>query len=441
VIPDVIVIGTGLAGLSAAVRLGDAGARVLVLAKGVGGTHLGAGTIDVLGYTGSSSGADDGGRLDRVQRPVAALADLPPGHPYGQVGAEGVATAVDWFKERIASGPLAPYAYEGGPDDNLLLPTAVGAVRPSAVVPETMAAGDVRRGGRVCVVGFRALKDFHAPLLADNLSRAPEGVEARGVELDLAPGGEPDVSSLGFARGFDEAAFRAEVAAQVSGRLRVDERVAFPAALGVADPHGAWSELERQLGRPVFEIPTLPPSVPGIRLYNSLRHALRRAGGEIILGAVVTGADRDGDRVTALRTRVGLRETLHRAPWIVLATGGFASGGVALDSRWNARETALGLPLARLPEPGGERFRPNYFDEHPLSRAGVAVDGDLRPVGANGDRLLDNVLVAGATLAGAVPWKEKSGDGLSLATGFRAAELIIQGSDLGPRAAQATAEA
>jgi glycerol-3-phosphate dehydrogenase subunit B len=138
---------------------------------------------------------------------------------------------------------------------------------------------------------------------------------------------------------------------------------------------------------------------------------------------------------------VGLRETLHRAPWIVLATGGFASGGVALDSRWNARETALGLPLARLPEPGGERFRPNYFEEHPLSRAGVAVDGDLRPVGANGDRLLDNVLVAGATLAGAVPWKEKSGDGLSLATGFRAAELIIQGSDLGPRAAQAAAEA
>jgi glycerol-3-phosphate dehydrogenase subunit B len=71
----------------------------------------------------------------------------------------------------------------------------------------------------------------------------------------------------------------------------------------------------------------------------------------------------------------------------------------------------------------------------------VAVDGDLRPVGANGDRLLDNVLVAGATLAGAVPWKEKSGDGLSLATGFRAAELIIQGSDLRQRAAQATAEA
>jgi glycerol-3-phosphate dehydrogenase subunit B len=191
----------------------------------------------------------------------------------------------------------------------------------------------------------------------------------------------------------------------------------------------------------VFEVPTLPPSVPGIRLFNSLRHALRGAGGEIILNAVVTGADRDGAFVTALHTDLGLRETKHRAPWIVLATGGFASGGVALDSRWHAREVALGLPLARLPEPRGERFRPDYFDEHPLSRAGVAVNGELRPVGADGEPVLDNVLVAGATLAGAVPWREKSGDGLSLATGFRAAEVIIQASDLGARGARATAKA
>jgi glycerol-3-phosphate dehydrogenase subunit B len=55
----------------------------------------------------------------------------------------------------------------------------------------------------------------------------------------------------------------------------------------------------------------------------------------------------------------------------------------------------------------------------------VAVDRELRPVDAAGGRVLENVLVAGATLAGAEPWKEKSGDGLSLATGHRAAELVL----------------
>ena len=438
--PDAIVVGTGLAGLSAAVRLAEAGVRVLVLAKGVGATHLAAGTIDVLGYAGPSA-ADGRAPAERVERPLDALVRLPADHPYHLVGADGVAAAVDWFKRCIAAGPLAPYTYTGGVEENLLLPTAVGAVRPSASVPETMARGDLRGGARMHIVGFRALKDFHAALLADNLARAPEGVEARSAELDLVPEGRVDVNSLGFARAFDEPAFRAEVAAQLAGRLSAEERVGFPAVLGLGAPHRVWSELEERLGRPVFEIPTLPPSVPGIRVFASLRDALQRAGGRIILNAIVTGADRQGKRVTALRTRVGRRERVHRPEWVVLATGGFGSGGVELDSRWRARETALGLPVALAPEPGAERFRPGYFEDHPVARAGVAADRELRPVGEDGERLLENVLVAGATLAGAAPWKEKSGDGLSLATGYRAAELILAGGSVERPGARVAAEA
>jgi glycerol-3-phosphate dehydrogenase subunit B len=81
-----------------------------------------------------------------------------------------------------------------------------------------------------------------------------------------------------------------------------------------------------------------------------------------------------------------------------------------------------------VPQPGEPRFGADYFGEHPFARAGVAVDDGLRPVDPQGARLLDNVLVAGATLAGAQPWKEKSGDGLSLASGHRAAELILEES-------------
>jgi glycerol-3-phosphate dehydrogenase subunit B len=411
---DVVVVGTGLAGLTSAVRLAQDGARVLVLAKGVGATHLSAGTIDVLGYA-----------PERVERPAEALGRLADTHPYTLVGAVGVAAAVEWFKDRVAEGALAPYAYTGGVEQNLLLPTALGVARPSAVVPETMAGGDLRDGAEIFVVGFRALKDFHAALLADTLERAAPGVRARAVELDLVPEGRADANALGFARAFDDPAFRAEVAAQIVARLGADERVAFPAVLGIADPHGVWAELEHRLGRKVFEIPTLPPSVPGMRVHKILREALRRAGGRVILNAVVTGAERERRTVSALRTRVGLREERYGADWVVLATGGFASGGLELDSRWVARETALGLPVTGVPEPGGERFRPGYFEDHPIGRAGVAVDRELRPVDAGGERVFENVLVAGATLAGAEPWREKSGDGLSLSTGYRAAELVL----------------
>jgi glycerol-3-phosphate dehydrogenase subunit B len=403
---DAVVVGVGLAGLTAAVRLAEGGARVLVLAKGVGATHLGPCTIDVLGYA-----------PERVERPGDALAALPEDHPYALVGRDGVAAAIDWFKEGLP--------YSGGLDENMLLPTAVGALKPTAVVPETMAAGDLRGGGEVFVVGFRALKDFHAPLLADNLGRA--GIAARSVELDLTPEGRADVNSLGFARAFDDPAFRAEVAAQLAGRLGAEERVAFPAVLGTAG--AAWAELQDRLARPVFEVPTLPPSVPGMRVFAALRERLRRAGARVILNAVVTGAERDGGRVTAVRARVGLRDVLHETGWVVLATGGFASGGIELDSRWQVRETALGLPVAGVPD--GERFKPGYFDDHPMGRAGVRVDHELRPEG------LENVLVAGATLAGAAPWKEKSGDGISLSTGHRAAELVLGAMRREPARAEA----
>ncbi|MFL5973853.1 MAG: anaerobic glycerol-3-phosphate dehydrogenase subunit GlpB [Solirubrobacterales bacterium] len=418
--PDVVVVGAGLAGLSAAVRLAEAGASVRVLAKGVGSTYLSAGTIDVLGYDAEGQ---------RVDRPLEALDRLPSGHPYGLVGRAGVSAAVKWFKGRIAQGPRKPYGYTGAAEQNRLLPTAVGALTPSAVVPETMAGGDLRGGGRVCVVGFRALKDFYPALVADNLSRGSDGVEARAVELDLRPEARVDPNALAYARAFDDARFRAEVVAQVVARLAPDERVAFPAVLGLASPHEVWAELEHRFSRPVFEIPTLPPSVPGIRVYQTLGQLLTRAGGRVVLNNVITGAERSGDRLRALKVRVGLREETYEPEWVVLATGGFSAGGLELNSGWVTREVALGLPVVGAPPPGAERFRAAYFGGQPMDRVGVVTDRAQRPLGEDGGRMLENVLVAGATLAGAAPWREKSGDGIALSTGFRAAELIAGTAD------------
>ena len=141
----------------------------------------------------------------------------------------------------------------------------------------------------------------------------------------------------------------------------------------------------------------------------------------------MVGAEHEGGRVRALRTRVGLREERHGADWVVLATGGFAAGGhrarLALD---RARDRAGPARDRRPGPPARSASGPTTSTTHPdRPRAGVAVDAEQRPVDAGGERVFENVLVAGATLAGAEPWREKSGDGISLATGHRAAELIL----------------
>ena len=189
--------------------------------------------------------------------------------------------------------------------------------------------------------------------------------------------------------------------------------------LGLRDPHGAWADLQRRLGRGVFEIPTLPPSVPGMRVFESLRAALRSAGGRLILGSEVIGAERDDGRVSAVRAHAAGHDVRYHARWFVLATGGFASGAIALGSDWITRETVLGLPLRGVPAPGDPRFVGQYMAEQPMARVGVAVDGALRAEGA------ENVLVAGASLPGAVPWREGSGEGIALSSGHRAAEVAL----------------
>jgi glycerol-3-phosphate dehydrogenase subunit B len=414
---DVVVVGAGLAGLTAALRLAEQGLRVLVVATGVGGTHLAPATIDVLGYV-------DG----PVESPAEALPEFAathPGHPYRRLSVELIRSSLEWFRER-----LGELGYQGRLEENFLLPTAVGVAKPTALVPQTMAAGDLRAGGRFVFVGLRGLKDFYPAYLADNLVRAalPGGasVSARAVELAPPLGDEGDVSSTGFARRFEQPEFRDLVVRELERRLVPGEIVGFPAVLGFRHAREVWRELETRLRHPVFEVPTLPPSVAGIRLFESMTGALRREGARVVVGSRVSGAEHSGKTLEGVVAQTAGRPRTYRARSFVLASGGFASGGLQLDSYGRVRETAFDLPLVGVPAPDAPRFEPGYFDEHPIARAGLAVDDELRPVDAGGAPAFENLHAAGATLAGAAPWREASGNGLSLATGYAAASAILE---------------
>ncbi len=409
---DAVVIGAGTAGLVAGIRLAQAGASVAVLAKGIGSTHLAPSTVDVAGYAPKL--------VKSPLKGVANLIDRNPGHPYELLGIELLRESVDWFTGVTAEGPFAPYGYVGGLDRNMLLPTALGALRPSALVPTTMAAGDTSgdRAGltRVCIVGTPSLRDFHPSLCAANLTAA--GVKARAVMLELELE-RADMSTLGIARRLDDASWRAGFCGRLAPLLRSDEHaVGLPAMLGVADPHAVSADIEHRLGRRVFEIPSLPPSVPGLRLYETLRAALLGAGGRLMLGAEVVGHQRAGDKIASVSTRAAGHDVSYAADAFVLASGGFTSGAILLDSSWVTHEQVLGLPLRGVPGDGEPRFVADYLGGQPLERAGVAVDRELRAEG------VANVLVAGAALPGATPWREGSGEGLAISSGYRAAQVI-----------------
>jgi glycerol-3-phosphate dehydrogenase subunit B len=412
-IADVIVLGAGMAGLVAATRLAEAGLRVVTVAKGYGSLRLAPATIDILGY-----GPEP---VDSPAQALAGFAAAHPEHPYALISQVMLADSVQWLKEHVGT-----YAYVGDPSTNMLLPTAIGVPRPSAVVPETMAGGDVRRLGPVLIAGFGVLKDFHAALAAENLQAAAYALEARPVLLNAPVGGQADVGALALARRFEDAAFRGAVAAELRAAVRGEEAIGLPAVLGVDQARSVWTELQQAVGRPVFEIPTaVPTSVPGMRLDRELAGRLRRAGGRLVLGAEATGPELRNGRLAGVRIRSAPRVTTRACRWVVLATGGLASGGIEVDVSGAVSERALGLPV-HAPGPGETRFGPSYFGDHPMETAGLRVDGSLRPVGPDGEPVYPNVYAAGAVIGGARPWREKSGDGISLSTGYLAAEAILK---------------
>ncbi|MDQ7028589.1 MAG: glycerol-3-phosphate dehydrogenase subunit GlpB [Ardenticatenia bacterium] len=408
---DVLVIGAGLAGLMAAWQAAVAGCRVRVITRGPGALFWHAGCVDVLGYA-----AQD------TERPVAAprdallhLVNANPAHPYARVGLEGVETALSALQQVCEA---AGYPLRGDLSHNWLLPSAVGAFRPTCLAPETMVSGDLARRDPLLIVGFEGMLDFYPELVADNL--AEQERPARSVRLDLPSLRERrQLTPVTLAQLFEAPEFRRQVAEALRPKLGRAARVGFPAVLGVHRPLEVKQDLEAKLGREVFEIPTLPPSVPGMRLYTILVEAVRQAGGDVFTGMEAVRAEAENGRVQAVFTEAAARLNPHRAHAFVLATGGLLGGGIVADADGHLREVILGLPV-QGPESQTKWFRQEFLasEDHPVYAAGVAVDERFRPVGAKGVPLYTNLFVAGMTLAGDDVIRRRALDGVAVATGY-----------------------
>ena len=409
----VVVVGAGMAGLVSAIRLRRAGLDVTLVTKGVGGIQLGQGTIDVLGYAPE--------RVDRPLDAIAAYGEAHPEHPYATLNADDVRAGVEYLRS------LVPDLLVGDLDRNYLLPTPVGAIRPTALAQPSMVAGECLADKRMVLVGLRQLKDFWPELIAGNLSRTelPGGgrVVARAAWLDLpARDGEVDSSPLTYARAFDDPAYRARFVAELKKVIAEGETVGLPGVLGFAD-HAAWRDIQDQLGQPVFEISTIPPSIPGMRINDALTKIAKDERVRIVLGSQVTSATVEGGRVTSLRVSTTGRPTDFAADQVVFAPGGFESGALAVDSYITLSEPALGLPVWR---PEGELVVGDHNAAQPLFAAGVRFDPNMRALDGDGNPVYDNLRVAGGILAGALRWREKSGEGIALASAVCAADAIVR---------------
>lgn len=409
------IVGSGLAGVAASLFALDRGLSAAMVGS-TGAIAYTTGYFDLLGV-----GA--GRILDDPWQALEALRQDEPDHPLSRIAREDIRAAFERFTALVSEMGVA---YTKPAERNLGALLPIGIAKPTLSVPKTMLSGiEARwRGARALIVDFDGMQGFCAKEFAANFKASWPDLKAVTLKFPDGDGVSPAFAEV-MARMLEVPENRRRLAALVAAHLDGAQYVGLPAVLGVHAPDAVHAEMEALIGVPVFEIPTVPPAVPGIRLREMFEYALPARGLTLVAQQKVKRLDLAGGGVSLyLEDSFGGVEIAARAA--VLATGRFLSGGLASDGG-TIRETVLGLPV-RQPDGRDGWYRRHYFDPrgHPVNRCGIDVDDRFRPLSASGTAASERLFAAGTVLAGQDWVRQRCGAGVAIATAYKAVEFASE---------------
>ena len=400
---DLIVVGGGLAGLMAAVVAASHGQKVTVLTYGAGSLPQASGAIDFFD----------------AQAPDVAIKKLPAEHPYSKIGFKNIDAAAKFLVDVAAQANLP---YTGKLSAQIPMVTAVGTLKFAALVPESMNALRLADKEKIFVVGVKGLKDFYPQMLTENLKHYFPDKEFEFKKIDLKFLGGRDITCM------DAAQLLTDNEQPLANELKAlnataDDAIILPPIFGVMG-NFSRSAVQTQVKAEIFETTCLPPSPAGMRLQRAFMKYLQSNGVKIFENSKVVRGVVEGKKVTGVVVENVVREKTFRAQKIILATGGFYSGGIQMREFDNPREPIFDLPVF-FPTGAENWSNQQLFSDKArgFSMTGILTDENLRPVDANGKVLFDNLHVVGANLGGCDKIFERSAGGIAISSAYKAATI------------------
>ena len=419
---DVAVIGAGIAGMAAALFARERGLSC-VQVGGSGGILFASGLLDLLGV-------HPAGARRTWRDPFAALAALAqdePDHPLARVDAASIRAAFESFVAALTATGL-PYAPLDQGNRSVL--TSMGTIKTSFGIPRSMAAGaDALDARTPClIVDFRGLREFSARQIVATLAGGWPGLRHQRIEFPHS-GTAAELYAAHLARSLETRTVREQVIDLVKPMVGDAHAVGFPAVLGLARSADVHAAFEAGLGVAVFEIPTMPTSVPGLRLQGALEAAVAARGVRRIRRGDVRGlafAANDEATLELGDDPHGGRGDGVVARAVVLATGRFSGRGLVAD-RDRIREPLLGLPVLQ-PTSREDWHRRDFHDPagHAIHRAGLTVDHAWRPLDRSGTPAWPRLFAVGSILARQDWIRAKCGSGLAIATAWAAIDHLAR---------------
>lgn len=326
---DLIVAGAGISGITSAAAAASRGLQVALVSSGPGSFVFGAGCVEVQ-------------NMDR---------DTP-----------SLGEALDFFCNLTE---LAGCGFRGGIEEKRYLPTILGCFQRVSLAPFYMWNGDPSAASQVAVVGIRGLSSFDCNFVAERLAfhatQLGQNTTYTAHEIKLSTAADTVPGTLQFGNRYDrDPRFREELRNALLPIAAKADLIILPGILGLKSGRNEIEGLEKQLGCMICELPTLPPSIPGIRLFNRLEAHLRRAGVEFFTGFPIQQLQIENGHCKGVLLDTPARPLKLSSETLILATGPFSG-------------KLLGTSFA-------------------------GVNHDLHPVDANGAVIADNVFTVGAML-------------------------------------------
>lgn len=417
---DVVVIGSGLSGFSAALTARKRGKRVAIISMHPGATALSSGSWDV--------GPSDGDNLP--------LSQCIEKDAWKNMAQDLLIDRERWFELEMfqsgvleissALGEFCPMAHQW--DRGFVLPTSSGFWKRTYIAQQLQVGADLRSlaNSRIGVIDLPSLRFSALRVIPQWIA----GAAALGSTLSIQPlsvsceGVQPDCALPHFATRLSvDAQLRSKFYQNIK-KAAATEKVDFILFPPVFLHTSLFVEAKNILGLPCAEMLSTVEPTAGARLHYAIGAALEKSGIPIYLSEK-NEIRVEGRHVVELFGKVGDKSLSLKAHTFVHAGGRLLGGGVRLGYR-RLRETLFGLALFVDRIRGPRVFRQDLnwdnrrFEEAQVwAKLGVWVDDRWRPKDEFGEVAYTNLVACGSLLGGIDMAQTGFGLGLHGYTGRR----------------------
>ena len=373
---DTVIIGGGLAGLTAGISLQEAGQKVAIVSSGQNAMHFFSGSFEEAGP---------------VRERVSAL-----------FAAAGVRTnAIDGL-QLMPMGKFQPVSL---------------TLEDVTVFPEEHIAE------KALIVNFTGFHDFYCTFLAETLEKAGTACRIRFVrlpEMEHLRTSPSEMRSVNIARVLDE--YWEKAVSDIRILLGDEDLIILPQVFGLKDA-SVLDKIRTALPARVAFVGTMPPSVPGIRTQMLLKRRFEVLGGTFLMGDEVTSAALHEGIVSSITTR-NLDTARIFADHFILASGGYFSKGL-VTTPTQITEPLFGLDIA-YPENRSDWYDADFFAHQPYMDFGVKTDAELHAI--KDEEPVQNLFAIGSVLGNTRKEDFGMAAGMAIRTAFAAVDTIKGGN-------------